>query len=551
MKRFFYVLVIVLLSYFSIKPLLISGFFPMHDDTQVGRVVSMGKALRTGQFPVRWVADLGYGFGYPIFNFYGPLPYYFGGGLYAMGFGALSATKTMMAVGMVTAGLTMLLLSSSVFGLYGGLLSSVLYVYAPYHAVQLYVRGAVGELWAYGFLPLVLYGIIRLCNKKTTRNSILIGSLGLFGVITSHTIFGYMTIGLVLLGFFIALIRRYLIVNDRKIPLVSYSMLGLFGLGASAFFWLPAFTEMHFTNVGALIGPSASYKDHFVCLSQLWYSAWGFGGSAPGCIDGMSYMLGKLHILIPIIFIILWIFQKKRASIFLWILLFTLLSVFFMSEISLPFWNVLPFSAFIQYPWRILTFTLLGLSFLSGGALTLLRFKRYGFYIASIGIFAVVFMNTKWFTPQFVDHRSPKTYETEDELRFRVSKISDEYLPPDVYRPMTKDGYVHDTIKTTPTLNVKTKIDTGTRAVYELISTKLQTVAIQRAYFPGWRYWVNEREITPEISGGLPIISIPEGVSTVSFSFRNTPIRTVANILTLISIGAFIYWYGKNKKTIS
>ena len=551
MKRFFYVLVIVLLSYFAIKPLFISGFFPMHDDTQVGRVVAMGKALRTGQFPVRWVADLGYGYGYPIFNFYGPLPYYFGGSLYTLGIEGLTAAKAMMAVGIVVSGVTMFLLSSSLFGFYGGFLSSILYVYAPYHAVQLYVRGAVGELWAYGFLPLVLYGIIQIFNKKTIRNGVFIGSLGLFGVITSHTIFGYITVGLVLFGYLILLIRRYSIVKGIKTPLLSYSLLGLFGLGTAAFYWLPAITEMRFTNVAETIGSTANYKDHFVCLSQFWYSAWGFGGSAPGCIDGMSYMLGKLHILFAVLSLILWFSQKKRIPIVLWIVLFTLFSLFFMLQISQPLWNLIPFHAYIQYPWRLLPFSVLGLSLASGATGFLPRLKRFIPYIAISFIIFIIIMNAKWFIPQTIIDRNPLSYELEEELRFRVSKISDEYLPPNVHRPITIDGNVHDTIKTTPTLTVKTKIDTGTRAVYELISTQLQTITIQRAYFPGWRYWVNEREIKPEIVGGLPMIPIPEGVSTVSFAFHNTPIRAIANGLTLLSIGIFIYWYGKNKKAVS
>src|SRR3989344_866098 len=142
MKRFFYVLVIVLLSYFAIKPLFISGFFPMHDDTQVGRVVAMGKALSAGQFPVRWVADLGYGYGYPIFNFYGPLPYYFGGMLYAFGVPALVATKMMFGVGAIAPALT-LYLAMSGLGWQAALVSALLTQYSPYHAVQIYVRGAV------------------------------------------------------------------------------------------------------------------------------------------------------------------------------------------------------------------------------------------------------------------------------------------------------------------------------------------------------------------------------------------------------------------------
>jgi hypothetical protein len=86
---------VVLFSYFSIRPLLGPGFFPMHDDTQVGRVVSMGRALRNGQFPVRWVSDLGYGYGYPLYNFYAPLPYYAGGYLHMLGVSGLWSTKIM------------------------------------------------------------------------------------------------------------------------------------------------------------------------------------------------------------------------------------------------------------------------------------------------------------------------------------------------------------------------------------------------------------------------------------------------------------------------
>src|SRR3989344_5461144 len=95
------IILLIILSWWAIRPLTTSGFFPMHDDTQVGRVVAMGKALRNGQFPVRWVSDLGYGYGYPIFNFYGPLPYYIGGVLYAAGLSGLVATKIMMGLGLV------------------------------------------------------------------------------------------------------------------------------------------------------------------------------------------------------------------------------------------------------------------------------------------------------------------------------------------------------------------------------------------------------------------------------------------------------------------
>lgn len=112
-------------------------------------------ALRGGQFPVRWVPDLGYGYGYPIFNFYNPLPYYFGAGFMFTGFNVLTATKLMYVFPVFLSGITMFIFSKIFLSDIASLLAGIIYVYAPYHAVQIYVRGAVGEYWAYAVLPLV------------------------------------------------------------------------------------------------------------------------------------------------------------------------------------------------------------------------------------------------------------------------------------------------------------------------------------------------------------------------------------------------------------
>src|SRR3990167_10206008 len=106
MKYFKYLMIvlILLLSFWAVSPFFTSGFFPIHDNTQVQRVYEMGKSLSAGMFPVRWVADLGFGYGYPIFNFYAPMSYYFGTFFYLLGFNALLATKIMMVAGILISG---------------------------------------------------------------------------------------------------------------------------------------------------------------------------------------------------------------------------------------------------------------------------------------------------------------------------------------------------------------------------------------------------------------------------------------------------------------
>src|SRR3989338_2731644 len=160
-KNIFPIFIVLILSFFSIKPLLMSGFFPIHDDTQVARVYEMGKALSDGMFPVRWVADLGYGYGYPIFNFYAPAFYYISGFLTALGLNALLSTKLTAIFAILLSTVSMYLLTKEFWGRWGGILSAVLYTYAPFHAVDIYVRGAFAESFAYGLLPLPFLGLYK------------------------------------------------------------------------------------------------------------------------------------------------------------------------------------------------------------------------------------------------------------------------------------------------------------------------------------------------------------------------------------------------------
>ncbi len=532
MKKLGGLIIVLASSVFMIRSLFISGYFPMHDDTQVARVVEMGRSLRQGQFPVRWVPDLGYGYGYPIFNFYGPLPYYVGGALYALGLTGLTATKIMMGIGLVAAGVTMYAAMADISGVSAGILAAVFYMFAPYHAVQSYVRGAVGEYYALIFLPLILWGFWR---KK-----IILTAVGIAGLIVSHTILGF--IGMFLVG--IAAIQR------KKL----WSAV-LLGLGLAAFFWLPALWEMGYTNVAGQINSGSNFRDHFVCVSQLWNSPWGFGGSAKGCLDGLSFKVGKVHLIVAataLISVLIGLLRGKKEKILVaaGMAIFGT-SVFFMLTISEPVWNILPFFAYVQYPWRFLAFAIFGISIVVSQITSLFRpaIVRWGMVVLLIGI--VMFVEAKRFAPQYTYSRASADFETAEDIRFRVSKISDEYLPPAVPRPKEPQDVVHDTIPPSDLYSMEVQ---QTSDIYDKIGFSARepaTIKINRAYFPGWHYIVNVTDTKPQIQNGLPVITIPKGDSVLQMQFRDTPVRTIANVISVVSLGVCFYVYDKRKKTIS
>ncbi len=540
--------IILLFSFWAIRPLFASGFFPMHDDTQVARVIVMGKALREGQFPVRWVTDLGYGYGYPIFNFYGPLPYYVGGFFYSLGIDALMATKIMFLVGILLAGFFMYIFVESQAGMPAGILSALLYMYAPYHAVQIYVRGAVGEFWALAFLPLLLFGLSSSFRKNFY--AWFIGGLGLAGTILSHTLLGYTATFFLVTFLFLYWTIQAMRKNIDSSIFVSHILLVTVGLGLSAFFWLPALGEMHLTNVSAQIGSTADFHDHFVCLSQLWDSSWGFGGSVPGCIDGLSFRIGKLLLMLGFASFGLWLFKRKKVSIDFGIItgaIVSLLSFFFMLPISEKLWEIFPFFSYLQYPWRFLTFEILGLSILGG--LSLAYIKRLQWLLLFCLIPLIVFIYGKLFVPQYIYNVSSSSFEKLTYLRFDASKISDEYLPPRVQRPQTPTDIVFDTIPRQEGITADIERDTDGYLKAFITAEGDRTVSIKKAFFPGWEYYVNGKKVLPRIEGGLPLISVPAGTNVVELVFANTPIRSIANAISVITIFSLLFIYGK--KTIS
>lgn len=443
LKKYYGLILVLILSFWAIKPLFVQGFFPMHDNTQVARVFEMGKMLANGAFPVRWVPDLGYGHGYPIFNFYAPLAYYFGGFLTLVGLDALAATKVIMAVGVILSGIFMYLLTRNFFGELGGIVSGLFYTYAPYHAVDIYVRGDVAEFWAYAFIPLAFLGFYKV-YKNSQWGYVAVGALGFAGVILSHNLTAMMVTPFLLIACLL-----FIIFSKKEIRLhTAYYLLltAILGLALSAFYWIPALAEMKYTNVLSQIGGGADFRDHFVCLGQLWTSHWGFGGSTKSCIDGMSFMIGKLHILsaLSIIPISIYLrFKRKYFNNIYYLSIFGIagfiITIFLMLNTSKFLWETIPFMSFFQYPWRFLIMVSFFSSILSGAIVFLVsQFKIKPYLTAFLLVFFLLFFNLKFFVPQAIFSSTANDFTNEKALKWTASKISDEYLHSNFKKPKSE-----------------------------------------------------------------------------------------------------------------
>lgn len=432
----------------------------------------MFTALKRGQFPVRWVPDLGYGYGYPIFNFYNPLAYYIGASGMFFGLDALSATKLMMAVAVIASGLTMYIFTRSVLPVWPSVIAGILYLYAPYHGVQIYVRGAVAEYWAYALLPLVFWAF---WNKRT-----FIGGIALASLVLSHNLTSFMSIPYL----FVLAFCRYFTsgTTTRFKTLIGYLLSFTFAIGLSAFFWLPALVEAQKTRVAEMVfrefDPAV---DHLVTPIQLWSSVWGYGGSSAGTDDGLSLQLGKIHLIGAIAAMAIWLFARPPVSersdsrqSYLFSFFGFILSVFMLLPTSSFIWNSIPALQYIQFPWRFLSFASFFSSFLTAWVLWVIT-KRLrspiAFYslliISSVTLLAY---SIKFFQPQFKYPTTAEELTARKRIVWEVSKRSDEYLPKGFQRPRTQNEALLDGNQYNQELIDEIKKPTAIRRVGNMIS---------------------------------------------------------------------------------
>jgi hypothetical protein len=306
---------------------------------------------------------------------------------------------------------------------------------------------------------------------------------------------------------------------------------------------------MSATQVRGQVSASANYADHFLCLSQYVYSSWGFGGSQQGCIDGMSFALGNVYFLLLAVSLVLFFLTRLyKSRFYLSGAIIFVVSILFSLSNSRIVWDIIPGFAYLQYPWRMLTYTMLGLAIVVSLAYMNMP-SRLKYVFVSIAVMLIIWQQHTLFSPQFVYTKLASEFETQEELRFRASKVSDEYLPSGFEKPTSLEQIAKITFPEGKLYEMKMVIDKETYKKYEVIAKTEQRIMLHLADFPGWKYIVNGQVQQKIIEQGKPVIVVPKDFSTVELRFEDTISRMIGNVISLIFVVVLVYVYGK--KTIA
>jgi len=543
--KYKYFLIGLFLSTFILWPIARPGFYVHHDDVQVIRLYEMDKCIKDLQIPCRWVPDLGGEYGYPLFNYYAPLPYYFGEVFNLISGNLLFSVKMMLIASLIGSYIFMYLLAREFWGEKGGVLSALFYVYVPYHAADLYVRGAMGELWALMFFPLIFWTSFRLFKKISFKRLVLAG-LSFSLLVVSHNLSALIFTPILILYVFLLYIKR------RNKKFLQYALFALIiGLLLSSFYWIPALAEKKYVHVDTTTMGYFSYTEHFKGLRKLLGRSWDWGPSIReipgGEKDANWYQIGWVHIALWLVSLLvsLVLFREKKKrwlSYLLWFIgIGVVFSIFMVNPRSLFVWKLIPPLKFLQFPWRFLMFIAFFVS-LSAGSIFLLVKKKISIFAWVFLMILVVSYNFSYFKPREFVNITSENYLKGDNWDEQIKRSIFDYLP--IYAEMPPAELA---TRNYSIISGDVKIENFSEGTnwfkFDALARSSSTVQISQYYFPGWKIYINNDQANIDYSNdlGLITVNLPAGQSVLKARLTNTPIRTISNLLTVISIAFLVY----------
>lgn len=544
------------------------------------RLGQLATALADGHFPVRWMPDAAYGLGYPFFSYYAALPYYVGAALSFWGFGLVAAVKLTQWLGSVLAAWAMFGLvshfggagqargegSNSRFGRRTAWLAAAAYAFAPYHLVNIYVRGdSLTEFWAMGLYPLILWTAARLWDRPG-RGRIILFSLCFAALILTHNISALIFSPFVLL-FFILLAGRT--PGPRRGWKAGAALaIGLvLGLSLAAFFWLPALGEQGAVQLTTQTSGYYHYGNHFRTLASTSGSAgliqstlifdYGVAGMTP-------FSMGLVQAILTAAGLIATLLRLCRSGIrsldplTLFAVFALLVSTLMVTPASRPLWDHLPLLPMVQFPWRFLSIQALAAALLIAQLpdvdATRRRVSRT--LAPAILTILIVFSALAGLRPDAValasDDITAERLQLYEWFSGNIGTTTRyEYLP----RAVVPRLYTSEAIITGRPMEARILAGeataerlekrTGKESWQVLVRTDSATISFPALYWPGWNARVDGKrvQVRPAESLGTITLDLPAGDHDVVLTLGRTPLRLMSEIVSLLALaGCAIYW---------
>ena len=545
------------------------------------RALFWGEAASYSGLWPRWSAELVYGYGYPVFNFFPSLFHAVVQLVHQVGLPLLTAYRVVVYLHFLLTAVSSYLLGKAIFrSRLAGWGAAVVYVYSPYLLYDAIVRGSGPETQALALLPLLILAIWKaseplavnseqlsvnsgwaairqslLSNLKSPKWIVLTAVLFTITLL-SHPI-AYQL--LIPIGVWLLIKAVFARRSGQFWQTLIGPTLGI-GLGVlmTAFYWLPAFVDVGFTRSDQSISQGYAYQTNFLTLLDM--LRFPSLPADPALINPpVVRAIPTLGLLWAVVVIALcWrrSSRTQREIVAAWTAVL-LLSIWLITPYSELVWDYFPLLRLTFYPWRLLSMTSVATAVLVALSMRLIGDWRLEIGVSTnlqsfdklrtgslISNLVLPFLLTNLILISSIPWLFPPRQSMPEVIT--MEKALSEELPPLFIGTTTLGEFLPQSVKELPDRLPKeadlradnnpdrlqaisgltwTRVDENPiKASYEVVAERPLTAVYRQFDFPGWQVQVDGQSIpiTPSDPHGLITFPLPEGSHEVSITFTNT-----------------------------
>ena len=531
-------LFLCLISLFSCFPLLRSDRYVLADDMQyhLARIEGIAQSWQAGIFPARIhlfvIQNYGYGNGFYYPQLWLVIPVV----LRCLGFSVMTSYIIFVVLCTFSAILSVFVCTKHITNHNAGaLIASMIFAFAPYRLIDIYYRGALGEIQSFIFIPLIIYALYDFLVQHKDRWLML--AFGFFGLLSSHIISFTIVCIIMALFVFISLIffhgrGKYLLFLIKAALLTA--LLG-------SYFLIPMAEQWKKTSIIVNIlmsdAPGGIMESRELPWQNLFYffEPWYKNNPWPGlcfigviicalfCLKNKSAAIKTAHILCAVSVLCLWI----SSNLFPW-------------DLYLFSWLFTR----IQFTWRFLLIAVVCLS-IAGGIYIPVVLERLSSKITLIIVFMCTVLCAEPILYEAVNNRFVET----PQFILQQNRIGGgEYLPR--YLNIEFADKNRDTVLYNGSpVEIKDHDRQGLRFQFSYSLNDVNdsdTFEIPLAYYTGYHGLLTTEdgrhiplEVIQSRKGLTAITGISENNGTIQVWYEKTMLQRVGEIISLLTLCFF------------
>lgn len=527
----FFLIIFIFSLLFSSELFLHAGRPATFDaNIHISTITQFGDVLKSGEFPVVWLNNFA-NYGLPTGMYTHQVSNYLGGFINIFLQDPVLTYNLLIFNSIFFSSLFLYLFLRLYFKPESSLLGTFILCFSQFRIFDVYVRGALPEVFSSMLLPLILISIYYFIVK---RKNLSFFSLSILTTILSLTHPMMLVVNSLLFFLYIVylLLEKSSPIKEKAKLFIASILSMLLGFLISMYYFLPLNLEIKYFYEGLT-------KNHLIDTTFLSFQNY-FGINSDYFQRGGMVQFGLVGTIILIISLFYYIYKRlKKTNENLKMLEFVLVSsaivIYFTTPLSKIFYDKLFFLNSLQFPYRFLS----DLIFLPPIALSFLyeRFPRKIIFLAII--IAVGFLSFTQIYGKNFTYYPNSSYYSEKENPNSIMMNTIWIGKTEDYPTRTTQGKIIEGKG-----QITSEIIKNSERQYVVNASTSVKMVDYTFYFPGWTVYIDGKKTNIEFQDpkyrGVITYNVPSGKHSILVKFEDTKIRQLGKIITLIFSGVFI-----------